>query len=243
MSGPVVLVGGGEFTAAMSAIDTRLLAATGRRRARVAILPTAAANAGEDALQRAIAAGLAHFGALGAEVEAVEVRDHSTADDPAHAQAIGEADVIYLCDGDPGRLRSALAGSLVWAAVQSAHARGAVLVGCGGGASVLGARAVDVGLRLGWPLRWPAGLGAADGVAVLPSYDATPEPLLALLALGAPRGLAVFGIDRETVVIGRDGAWEVDGRARVTVWQGRTHSRHRRGDAFRLDLDGRSSAD
>jgi cyanophycinase-like exopeptidase len=238
-----VLVGGGEFTAAMSTIDARLLAATGRRRARVAILPTAAVGAGEVAFQRAIAAGLTHFGALGAEVEAVEVRDRSAADDPAHVQAIGEADVIYVCDGDPGSLRSALAGSLVWDAARSAHARGAILVGCGSGAAVLGVRAADVGLRLGWPLRWQAGLGAAEGVAVLPAYDATPEPLLALLALGAPRDLAVFGIDRDTVVIGRDGTWEVDGRARVTVWQGRTHARHRRGDAFRLDLGGRSSAD
>ena len=102
---------------------------------------------------------------------------------------------------------------------------------------VLGERMPDVGLRLGWPFRWPTALAAASGVGVLPDYDARPEPMLALLALGAPSGLALLGIDRDTAVIGWNGAWEVHGIARVTVWRGRHRERHRRGDAFRLEDD------
>jgi cyanophycinase len=225
MAGPVALVGGGEFSAALTAIDSALLALTGRRRPRVAIV----------AGPRAASLGESQFGALGAEVEAVELRDRHAADDPAHAQAIGEADVMYVADGPVATLRAALRESAVWAATLAAHARGAVLVGAGGGAGVLGVRATRVAPRLGWPLGWAEGLGAAAGVAVLPSYDARPEPVMAVLALGAPRGLAVLGIDRETAVIGRDGAWEVHGHGRVTLWRGRHRQRHRRGDAFRVD--------
>jgi cyanophycinase-like exopeptidase len=235
MSGPVALIGGGEFTAALAAVDAKLLAATGRRRPRVAILPTAQVPGGPACVLRVAALGQEQFAKLGAEVESVDVRDRASADDPAHAQAIGEADVIYVCDGSAGYLRSALAGSAVWEAVRSAHTRGTILVGSGGGAAVLGARAADIGARIGWPLAWPEALGAAEGVAVLAAYDARPEPVMAMLAMGAPRGLTVLGIDRETAVIGRDGAWEVHGRARVTVWRGRHRQRHRCGDAFRLD--------
>lgn len=227
----------------MSAFDAALIAATGRRRPRVAILPAARVPEGEEAFRRASMLGQAQFASLGAEVEVAEVRDRATADDPAHAQAIGEADVIYVCDGSAGHLRAALLGSAVWAAARAANARGAILVGSGSGAAVFGARQAEIGMRLGWPLRWPDGLAAAGGIAVVPSYEARPEPLMALLAMGAPRGLAVLGIDRDTAVIGRDGAWEVHGRARVTVWRGRHRQRHRHGDVFRLEPEGRSSGD
>ena len=99
---------------------------------------------------------------------------------------------------------------------------------------VLGERQLDLGLRLGWPMRWPEALAAAAGVAVLPDYDARPEAVMALLAMQAPRGILVLGIDRETAVIGRNGSWQVHGRARVTVWRGRRRVRHRSGEAFRL---------
>ena len=46
--------------------------------------------------------------------------------------------------------------------------------------------------------------------------------------------MTVFGIDRDTAVIGWNGSWVVHGAARVTVWQGRSRERHRQGEAFRL---------
>ena len=84
------------------------------------------------------------------------------------------------------------------------------------------------------PIRWPAGLALVDGVAVLPHYDAWPEPFSALIALQAPRGSVVLGIDEDTAVVGRDGGWQVHGTGRVTVWRGRRRERFRRGDVFRL---------
>jgi hypothetical protein len=88
--------------------------------------------------------------------------------------------------------------------------------------------------RLLWPLHWRAGLGIVAAASVLPHYDVWPEAFSALLAIQAPRGLTIVGIDEETAAIGRDGSWQVHGRARVTLWRGRRRERFRPGDVFRI---------
>jgi cyanophycinase len=235
MPGPVALVGAGEFLPAMREIDAGLLATIGRSRPRVAILPTASYPDGEAVFTRWAAMGMSHFGELGAEVEAVLVRDRASADDPAAAQAIGEADLVYLSGGKPSFLLDVLDGSAVGRAIVEAHRRGAVLAGCSAGAMVLAGHAFDFRVRIApWPLRWRSGLGIVPGASVMPHYDAWPEPFSALIALQAPRGSLVLGIDEETALVGRDGAWQVHGRSRVTVWRGRQRDRYRAGDSFRF---------
>jgi cyanophycinase len=233
--GPIALVGSGEFLPAMSEIDAGLLAATGRSRPRVAILPTASWPDGEEVFRRWASMGAEHFAALGAEVEAVLVRDRFDAEDEAHVQAIGEADLIYLSGGKPGHLTNALVGSPVGDALLAAHRRGATLAGCSAGAMTLTDRHWDFRKRrLLWPVRWHAGLGLVPGATVIPHYDAFPEPMSAMLVLQAPRGLATLGIDEETALVGRDGSWQVVGAGRVTVWRGRHRQRYRHGDVIRL---------
>ncbi len=210
MPGPVALIGAGEFLHGMAALDAHLLAATGRARPRVAIVPTASFPDGEAVFQRWAAMGIEHFSRLGAEVEAVLVRDRAAAEDRANAQALGEADLIYFSGGKPGYLLDALAGTSAWAAARAAHARGAVLAGCSAGAMVLTAHMTDLRRRM------------------------LPWPMAAIMAFQAPHGTVVLGIDEETALVGQDGAWQVHGRSRVTVWQGRRRERHRAGDVFRL---------
>ena len=235
MSGPVALVGAGEFLPEMLGFDGGLLAATGRSRPRVAILPTASYPDGEEVFTRWATIGVAHFGQLGAEVEPVLVRDRTAADDPAAAQAIGEADLIYLSGGKPSYLLGVLDGSAVGRALTGAHGRGAILAGCSAGAMALAGHAFDFRVRVApWPLRWRAGLGLVPGASVLPHYDAWPEALCALVALQSPRRSVVLGIDEGTAAVGRDGAWQVHGRSRVTVWRGRHRERYRAGETFRI---------
>ena len=235
MPGPVALVGAGEFLPSMSAFDADLLASTGVARPRVAILPTASYPDGEVVFQRWAALGVSHVAALGAEVEPVLVRDRAGADDPAAAQAVGEADLVYLSGGKPAYLVDALTGSAVGAALAAAHDRGAVLAGCSAGAMALASHAFDFRVRLvPFPLRWENGLGFAGRVSVVPHYDAWPEPFSALIALQAPRGAVVLGIDEDTAVVGHDGGWQVHGRSRVTVWRGRQRERFRAGEVFRI---------
>jgi cyanophycinase len=235
MPGPVALVGAGEFLPEMAEFDAGLLASTGRLRPRVAILPTASFPDGEETFTRWATMGVAHFGELGAEVEPVMVRDRAGADDLAAAQAIGEADLIYLSGGKPSYLMGALDGTAVGRALTEAHRRGALLAGCSAGAMALAGHAFDFRVRYApWPLRWRHGLGFVDGASVIPHYDAWPEPMTALIALQAPRGSLVLGIDEETAVVGHDGAWQVHGRSRVTVWRGRHRERYRAGEIFRI---------
>jgi cyanophycinase len=235
--GPIALLGSGEFTSAMLDVDRDLLAATGRARPRVAIVPTAAWPDGETTFQAWIAQGRTHFGDLGAEVEAVEIRGPEDAAEPAWVQAIGEADLVYLSGGKPGHLLASLRGTPAGAAIVGVHARGGVLAGCSAGAMVLAGSQLRVGTRrfVRLPAGWGDALALVPGTVVLPHYDAFPEPLLAAVALAAPRRTIVQGIDEETAAIGAGGTWQVRGRGRVTVWCGRHRVRYRTGDTFRVE--------
>jgi cyanophycinase len=248
MPGPVALVGAGEFLAPMAEFDRGLLAATGRTRPRVVILPTASAPDGEATFRAWAEMGVEHFGSLGAEVEPVLVRDAGEGHDAAALQAVGEADLVYLSGGHPKFLVDVLHGSPLGAALVRAHARGAVVAGCSAGAMAIVGRSMDfrrmpkVRMPMPFPVRWASGLSLVDGVAVIPHYDAWPEVLSALLVLQAPKGGTVLGIDEDTAVVGANGAWQVHGTGRVTVWQGRRRERYRRGEAFRLRSDGADGA-
>ncbi|HEY3523319.1 MAG TPA: Type 1 glutamine amidotransferase-like domain-containing protein, partial [Candidatus Limnocylindrales bacterium] len=169
MVGPVALIGAGEFLPAMADIDRELLAGIAARRPRVVVLPTASWPDGEATFRRWAAMGVEHFGALGAEVEAVLVRDRADADDAAFVQAVGEADIVYLSGGHPGHLLATLRGSAVWDAACRANERGAALVGCSAGAMVLGVRQIEWRRRLRrmpFPVRYPESLAMVPGCAV-----------------------------------------------------------------------------
>ena len=232
----MALVGAGEFLPAMEVVDRALLGATGRPRPRVVILPTASWPDGRSVFERWAAMGEEHFARLGAEVETAPVCDRATADDPACAQAIGEADLVYLSGGKPEHLARALLGTEVSRAIRAAHERGAVIAGSSAGAMVLASRHVLVGRRSAFPVlvRWRDALALVPGAAVIPHYDRFPEPLSAMVALRSPRGIVVLGIDEDTAAVSHGGSWQVLGSGRVTVWRGRRRERIRTGDTFRL---------
>jgi cyanophycinase len=234
MEGVIALVGSGEFTPALESVDRELLAATGRHRPRVAILPTASSADGEAAFQRSAEMGRQHFAALGAEVEPVLVRDRVGADDPANAQAVGEADLVYISGGKAEHLDRALRDSAVEHALRAAHLRGAILAGASAGAIVLGGHRFGLRRRPGWPISWQPCLGFVPSVAVAPHYDAFPEALMLAIIVRRPRDCIVLGVDEETALVGRGDAWQVQGPGRVTVWRGRRRSRHRDGEIVRL---------
>jgi cyanophycinase len=192
-----------------------------------------AISTADGALLRWAEIGRQHFTALGAEVEPVLVRSRADADDPATAQAVGEADLVYLSGGHADFLCRTLAGSFLESTLRQAVARGAVVAGCSAGASVLADHRYGKP-RLGWPFGWQRGLGLVPGVAVAPDYDARPEVLRLLFILRAPRDALVLGIDRQTALIGRGDTWQVQGEGRVTVWRRRHRVRYRDGELVRL---------
>ena len=230
----MALIGAGAFLPAMAELNRELLAATGCPRPRVVILVVPRPG-GADAGAREMELGVDQLTALGGEVEPVLIPTGEADADDAALQAIGEADAVFLADGPRGRLCALLSGTRLGVGIRNAHLRGAVLVGSSAGAEVLATRHAHLrGHVLPWPVRWRPALGILSDAVVLPSYDRVPEPLVAALALQAPRGAAVLGIDADAALIGRDGAWQVHGPARVTVWRGRHRHRYRRGDVFRI---------
>ena len=69
---------------------------------------------------------------------------------------------------------------------------------------------------------------------MIPHYDFWPEAFSAAIVLQSPRGLATLGIDEDTAAVGMDGAWQVRGAGRVTLWRGRHRERFRRDEVFRI---------
>ncbi len=146
----------------MADIDGELLASTGVARPRVAILPTASFPDGEDVFQRWASMGVAHFAALGAEVEPVLVRDRAAARRSRRRPRPSARPTSSTC---PAASRAtccaALDGTAVGRALAAAHDRGAVLAGCSAGAMALAGHAFDFRVRLA---ALAAALGAGSGV-------------------------------------------------------------------------------
>jgi len=236
MAGTIALVGSGEFTPAMSEVDRRLLADTGKARPSVAIVPAASWPDGEPVYERWMAEGLAHFSDLDADPFPIRLHDAATANDRATLGRLDDADLIYFSGGKPGYLLALLRGTEAGAALLRARARGAVIAGCSAGAMVLGSHQLTAGgLRAIKPVAWQPSLGFVPGIVVVPHYDAIPEAVLMPLILAAPAGDLVVGIDENTALVGRGGVWQVEGLARVTVWDRSRRKRRRAGSApFRL---------
>lgn len=234
MNGPIVLLGADRFVPATEPLGRELLAGTGRSRPRLVVLHAGGpSDGGIDWLDWTAVVTL-HFEANGAEVEPVALADRSAADDPAAAQAAGEADLLMVAGARPVAMLDALWGSRTWEAARRAHDRGAAIVACRAGAMILGDRCLEVRRHLGWPIRWERAFGLVRGAAIAPRYDRLPEPLMAFLVLQAPGDVAVLGIDERAALVGRSGSWQVQGEGRVTVWRGRRRTRHRPGDVLRL---------
>ena len=205
----IALVGGDEFRRGCEAMDAAILEATGVRRPRVSVVPTAAA-----AQNPAMAAsnGVSYFSSLGADASAAMALGPADAADPGLIAPLAQADVVYLTGGDPAHLLRTLRGSLLLSALRDALARGAVVAGSSAGAMVLGSRMRYRG--------WIDALGVVGRVTVLPHHErADPEAVAAELAEEAPPEQVVLGIDAMTACFGAGDAWRVLGPGSVTVYK------------------------
>lgn len=218
--GPLALVGSGEFTPAMRAIDDALLdrvEAEGFERA-VAVLPTAAAPEGDASVRRWFDLAQAHYDALGAEVLEVDVRDRRDATELRHVADVQEVGLVYLSGGKPDHLTRTLEGTPLLDAILEQWRFGAALAGCSAGAMTLAAA---------WPpflpfsRSWGTGLGVLPDLAVVPHFDMVRRMTMGAVGrLGrrVPDGLRLLGIDEDTALVhtegwsvaGAGGAWELD---------------------------------
>ncbi|MCU1487454.1 MAG: cysnophycinase-like exopeptidase [Actinomycetia bacterium] len=207
MTGPLALVGGGEWSEGCS-FDAELLAASGGT--EVVVLPTAAAFENPN---RYVERATAWFEGLGATVRSVPVLQRTDAMDPANAEAVGAARFLYLAGDSPMHLRSVLKDTPVWHALVRAWEGGAVLVGSGGAGSGLLDPMFDP--RGG---AFTVGLGLVKNLALLPdAEDDVAEHHRRTLELAEPN-LVLATVQRCTALINEGGSWRAAGAGRVRVF-------------------------
>lgn len=234
MPGPVALVGSGEYLPVMAGVEGALLEG---RPPRYVQLPTAAGQEGPESVGRWVRLGADQARRLGVEAVPVPALDRASADDPAVADPIAGAGLVYLSGGSPAYLAETLRDTRVWAAVVSAWQAGAALAGCSAGAMALAAWMADIRAPGAQPR---PGLGVVPGMLVIPHFDrfrrwmgGSPEATAARL----PEGVVLVGIDEETAMVS-DGhelrRWVVRGRRAVWLFGADGGSAHRAGEEIVL---------
>jgi cyanophycinase-like exopeptidase len=212
-TGPIALVGSGEYLPVMLELERRLI---NGRSPRYVQIPTAAAPEGEAVLARWRRLGEEQAARLGVQAVPLLVRDREQADDPAVAEQVRGAGLVYLSGGNPAYLAGALQGTALWREILAAREAGAALAGCSAGAMAMTARVPHV-RALHKPFE--PGLGLLPHLRVIPHFDKmlgwAPD-LVTRVLVHAPEGVIVVGIDEETALVGGPTEWEVVGRQ--SVW-------------------------
>jgi cyanophycinase len=212
VSGPLALVGSGEYLPVMQSLEARLIEG---RPPRYVQIPTAAAQEGQATLDRWIALGVAQAERLGVQPVPVVVRDRSDADNAELAALVEGAGLVYLSGGSPSYLATTLHGTKVWDAVLRAWEGGAALAGCSAGAMALSGWAPYVRELDRQP---ETGLGVLPNWQVLPHFDQMPrfDPgFLDRVRSQLQDGTVLLGIDEDTALVRFDHEWVVDGRLAV----------------------------
>jgi cyanophycinase-like exopeptidase len=233
-SGPIALLGSGEFEPWTRSLDRTLLEAATTGDGTVAIVPTASALEGPvfDGWARK---GLEHYAALGAPARVIDLRGRDDAERVDLVGGLDHASLIFFSGGNPAYLASTLAGSPFWEAVLGRLADGAAFAGCSAGACVAGAFAPDSVTSFVWEEGWVPGLELLPGAWVLPHFDALDRyraDLRGYFLSRVPEGGLALGVDERTAVVRTDGAWTVVGQGGAFVSKGRAARRFAAGERF-----------
>jgi cyanophycinase len=209
MTGPLALVGGGEWTDGCT-FDRTLIDAVGAT--EVVVLPTASAYEHPD---RVVDGAEKWFGTLGVGVKGLMVLSRGDASAAEHIDAVRSARFVYLAGASPMHLRSVLKDSPLWDALVEIWNEGAALAGSSAGAMVLCDPMVDQ--RGG---AFTLGLGLLSGLAVVPHHDTWSEEKVHRTQQLAPKGLVLAGVDERTALVRTaDGGWTAEGAGAVSIWR------------------------
>lgn len=230
-SGPVALLGSGEYLPAMQAIERGLLAG---RRPRMAQLATAAAPEGHERLRYWHRLGRDAADRLGVEQVVVPVVDRASAQDTRIAALIDDVGLVYLSGGNPRFLAATLRGTRAWDAIEQAWRSGAALAGCSAGAMALTAHAPDPRRPHEPP---EPGLGVVPHLRIIPHFDrfgrSLPPDTMRMLTARAD-GITVLGIDEDTALVGGPVEWEVQGHGSVWALTASGRRQHPAGTRMRV---------
>jgi cyanophycinase len=208
-TGPLALVGGGEWTDGCT-FDRDLLDGAGAVD-EVVVLPTGSAYENPGKL---VSRAVDWFGGLGVRVVEAPVLTRPDALDTAIAEVVRSARFLYLAGANAMHLRSVLKDSPVLEALLAAWRDGAVLAGTSAGADVLCDPMVDA--RGG---AFTVGLGVQSNLAIIPRSNTWSHEKIHRTVELVPKGITLAAVPESTAVIrGTDGTWSVAGVGDVDVW-------------------------
>jgi cyanophycinase len=214
VTGPLALVGSGEYLPVMTDIEARLISG---RPARYVQIPMAAGREGDESLSYWTRLGREQAERLGVEAVPLVARDRDEANDPDLAAEVAGAGLVYLSGGDPYHLATNMRGTLLWDAIVTAWRGGAALAGCSAGAMAL----------TGWvPAMRHFHRETDPGLALLPHLRVIPHfdkmlgwmpDIVTRVMVRPPAGVVALGIDEDTALVGGPEEWTVQGRQSVWV--------------------------
>ena len=220
--GALALVGSGEYLPPMEPVDRWLIERLGEP-ARVVCLPTAAGNEGPQSIGYWSNLGVGHFSGLGAEVRAVEIINHETAQDEKLVDDIRWVNFVYLSGGRPDYLHNSLADTPAFEAIEGVLAKGGVVAGCSAGAMIWGERAT--------PFPWHKGFGYLPGAVIIPHFDEMSGWVVDVVKKVLANNLTLLGIEGDTALVCTADGYSVAGAGGVMVWNHHRKQRHTDGQA------------
>ncbi len=203
MTGTIALLGGGPFVA-NDELDRRLIDTASA--AEVVVLPTA------DAFEhpsRQIGTAVLWGQRLGVSITGLMVLRRADANEPAHANAVAGARMVYLAGDSPLHLRSVLKETALFDALRTVLSNGGVVAATGASAACLCDPMTDP--RGG---AFTLGLGLVSGLALLTESETwSPERLHRTLKLA--KGFAVGVLPTGSAVLQSGANRELVGKAEV----------------------------
>ena len=206
----------------------RFLDLAGKKRARIAVIPTASEEPEE--------AGKTYvevFTKLGARaVDVLEIAERRDANDGQAIELLEQASGIFITGGDQARLVSLLVGTKVMECIRQRNAEGVVVAGTSAGASAvanhmlvggtgLAGNSNDAAARKGM-VELVSGFGLLQDLIIDQHFSERGRMGRLLAAFAANPGLVGVGLDEDTaVLITRNGNLEVLGSGMVTIVDGR----------------------
>lgn len=208
-TGPLALVGGGEWAESCAVFDRTLLEQSGAT--EVVVLPTGAAY---EQPQRVIDQATGFFESLGVKARGLLVLGRTDAQADEHAAAVRDARFVYLAGSSALHLRSVLKESAVWDALLHAWNNGAAVAGSSAGAMVLCDPMVDP--RGG---AFTLGLGLLEQMAAIPHFDEWSAEKAHRVFQLAPASVPVVSIHTHSALLrAPDGTWSTAGEGAVEVF-------------------------
>lgn len=221
-SGPIALVGSGEYLPQMFEVDRSLMTTLGGpEQTHVVLLPTASAL--EPGMpQRWNMLGLAHFRLLSVEAVPLLVLRREDTYDPEILAQLHQANFFYFSGGNPHHIVETWRDTPAWDAVLERRHQGAVLAGCSAGAMMMGGVTVNIRRAASGSPEWIPAMGDLPNLAIMPHFDRlrtrfTGEQFAALLK-SKPADVTVVGIDEDTALIRTGSDWTTLGQHGVSVF-------------------------